>query len=161
MSVGSAPIGSAPKGIEMPGVWSVSCCGLVKLSRADVQLALHGAKTGLYSPTIGSAPTLPVPESSVSAALEEADLHLMLCLAASDRSRKRVGELLRSKGADGVMLMALREDDPLARMAEGRRCPSCPVAARSVRFPGGTWTSTTSAERARRSSTWSRAAGLA
>ncbi|MFJ2241068.1 LacI family DNA-binding transcriptional regulator [Streptomyces sp. NPDC087859] len=48
-----------------------------------------------------------------SAALEEADLHLMLCLAASDRGRKRVAELLRSRGADGVMLMALREDDPL------------------------------------------------
>ncbi|MEU9791482.1 LacI family DNA-binding transcriptional regulator [Streptomyces sparsogenes] len=53
-----------------------------------------------------------------SAALEEADLHLMLCLAASDRGRRRVGELLRSKGADGVMLMALRVDDPLTRMAE-------------------------------------------
>ncbi|MCQ8195228.1 LacI family DNA-binding transcriptional regulator [Streptomyces rugosispiralis] len=58
-----------------------------------------------------------------SAALEEADLHLMLCLAASDRSRKRVGELLRSKGADGAMLMALREDDPLARMAEEAEIP--------------------------------------
>ncbi|WP_410535822.1 LacI family DNA-binding transcriptional regulator [Streptomyces sp. KL2] len=52
-----------------------------------------------------------------SGALEEADLHLMLCLAASDRGRKRVEELLRSKGADGVMLMALREDDPLIRTA--------------------------------------------
>ncbi|MEU6668003.1 LacI family DNA-binding transcriptional regulator [Streptomyces sp. NPDC046727] len=58
-----------------------------------------------------------------SAALEEADLHLMLCLAASDRGRKRVEELLRSKGADGVMLMALREDDPLARMAEEAQMP--------------------------------------
>ncbi|WP_151770059.1 LacI family DNA-binding transcriptional regulator [Streptomyces abyssomicinicus] len=58
-----------------------------------------------------------------SAALEEADLHLMLCLAASDRGRKRVEELFRSKGADGVMLMALREDDPLARMAERATMP--------------------------------------
>ncbi|MFF9277029.1 LacI family DNA-binding transcriptional regulator [Streptomyces griseosporeus] len=58
-----------------------------------------------------------------SAALEEADLHLMLCLAASDRGRKRVAELLRSRGADGVMLMALREDDPLARMAEEAQMP--------------------------------------
>ncbi|EFE65529.1 LacI family DNA-binding transcriptional regulator [Streptomyces viridosporus] len=58
-----------------------------------------------------------------SGALEEADLHLMLCLAASDRGRKRVGELLRSKGADGVMLMALREDDPLIRMAEEAEMP--------------------------------------
>lgn len=59
----------------------------------------------------------------VSAALEEADLHLMLCLAASDRGRKRVEELLRSKGADGVMLMALRQDDPLARMADQAQMP--------------------------------------
>ncbi|MET9118891.1 LacI family DNA-binding transcriptional regulator [Streptomyces longwoodensis] len=58
-----------------------------------------------------------------SAALEEADLHLMLCLAASDRGRKRVEELLRCRGADGVMLMALREDDPLARLAEEADLP--------------------------------------
>ncbi|MGR4881109.1 LacI family DNA-binding transcriptional regulator [Streptomyces sp. LARHCF249] len=58
-----------------------------------------------------------------SAALEDADLHLMLCLAASDRGRRRVEQLLRSKGADGVMLMALREDDPLARMAEEAEMP--------------------------------------
>ncbi|MGX5210832.1 LacI family DNA-binding transcriptional regulator [Streptomyces violaceus] len=58
-----------------------------------------------------------------STALEEADLHLMLCLAASDRGRKRVEDLFRSKGADGVMLMALREDDPLAGMAEEAEMP--------------------------------------
>ncbi|MFF0477720.1 LacI family DNA-binding transcriptional regulator [Streptomyces sp. NPDC004284] len=58
-----------------------------------------------------------------SAALEEADLHLMLCLAASDRGRRRVEQLLRFKGADGVMLMALREDDPLARMAQEAEMP--------------------------------------
>ncbi|MFF8973540.1 LacI family DNA-binding transcriptional regulator [Streptomyces sp. NPDC014995] len=58
-----------------------------------------------------------------STALEEADLHLMLCLAASDRGRKRVEELFRSKGADGVMLMALREDDPLTGMAEEAEMP--------------------------------------
>ncbi|KAF4408509.1 MULTISPECIES: LacI family DNA-binding transcriptional regulator [Streptomyces] len=58
-----------------------------------------------------------------SAALEEADLHLMLCLAASDRGRKRVEELFRSKGADGVMLMALREGDPLTRTAEEAAMP--------------------------------------
>ncbi|MEV7565731.1 LacI family DNA-binding transcriptional regulator [Streptomyces tanashiensis] len=58
-----------------------------------------------------------------SAALEDADLHLMLCLAASDRGRRRVEQVLRAKGADGVMLMALREDDPLARMAEEAEMP--------------------------------------
>ncbi|MEV3973069.1 LacI family DNA-binding transcriptional regulator [Streptomyces sp. NPDC050698] len=58
-----------------------------------------------------------------SQALEEADLHLMLCLAASDRGRKRVEELLRSRSADGVMLMALREGDPLAGAAEEADMP--------------------------------------
>ncbi|MCX3290176.1 LacI family DNA-binding transcriptional regulator [Streptomyces sp. NEAU-H22] len=58
-----------------------------------------------------------------SQALEEADLHLMLCLAASDRGRTRVEELLRSRGADGVMLMALRENDPLTRMAQEAEMP--------------------------------------
>jgi DNA-binding LacI/PurR family transcriptional regulator len=58
-----------------------------------------------------------------SQALDEADLHLMLCLAASDRGRKRVEELFRSKGADGVMLMALRKDDPLAALAEEAEMP--------------------------------------
>ncbi|MFG2576706.1 LacI family DNA-binding transcriptional regulator [Streptomyces sp. NPDC048481] len=58
-----------------------------------------------------------------SEALEEADLHLMLCLAASDRGRARVAELLRSRGADGVMLMALREDDPLVRTAREAEMP--------------------------------------
>ncbi|MEV0977300.1 LacI family DNA-binding transcriptional regulator [Streptomyces sp. NPDC049915] len=58
-----------------------------------------------------------------SAALEEADLHLMLCLAATERARKRVAELLRSKGVDGAMLMALREDDPLARMIDDAQIP--------------------------------------
>ncbi|MFC9701371.1 LacI family DNA-binding transcriptional regulator [Streptomyces sp. NPDC056943] len=58
-----------------------------------------------------------------SAALEDADLHLMLCLAASDRGRRRVEQLLRSKGADGVMLMALREDDPLAHTAQEAEMP--------------------------------------
>ncbi|MEU3744061.1 MULTISPECIES: LacI family DNA-binding transcriptional regulator [Streptomyces] len=58
-----------------------------------------------------------------SAALEDADLHLMLCLAASDRGRRRVEQLLRSKGADGVMLMALRQDDPLAHMAQEAEMP--------------------------------------
>ncbi|QNP68130.1 LacI family DNA-binding transcriptional regulator [Streptomyces roseirectus] len=58
-----------------------------------------------------------------SDALDEAELHLMLCLAASDRGRKRVAELLRSKGVDGVILTALREDDPLLRLAEESEVP--------------------------------------
>ncbi|GAA3291921.1 hypothetical protein GCM10020295_09890 [Streptomyces cinereospinus] len=65
-------------------------------------------------------------------ALEEADLHLMLCLAASDRGRKRVEQLLRSKGPTASCSW------PCARTTRWRRwprtptCPSCSAAARSV-----------------------------
>lgn len=59
----------------------------------------------------------------VSAALEDADLHLMLCLANSDRGRARVERLLRSGGVDGVMMMALHEDDPLAGLADKTSTP--------------------------------------
>ncbi|MGW1037783.1 LacI family DNA-binding transcriptional regulator [Streptomyces antibioticus] len=59
----------------------------------------------------------------VSAVLEEADLNLMLCLAASERGRSRVEHLLRSGGVDGVMMMALHEDDPLAVLAEQTATP--------------------------------------
>ncbi|WP_432138116.1 MULTISPECIES: LacI family DNA-binding transcriptional regulator [unclassified Streptomyces] len=74
-------------------------------------------------PSIFADPFFAQVIAGASAALEESDLYLMLCLAASDRSRKRVEELFRSKGADGVMLMALREDDPLVRMAEDAAMP--------------------------------------
>ncbi|MFD8570133.1 LacI family DNA-binding transcriptional regulator [Streptomyces sp. NPDC059639] len=59
----------------------------------------------------------------VSGALEEADLHMMLCLAATPRGRERVEQLVRSRAVDGVMLMALNEDDPLARLAKETPLP--------------------------------------
>ncbi|MEO3755821.1 LacI family DNA-binding transcriptional regulator [Streptomyces sp. B6B3] len=58
-----------------------------------------------------------------SAALEEADLHLMLCLAAADRGRRRLEELLRARGVDGVMLMAVRENDPVLHIARETELP--------------------------------------
>lgn len=61
--------------------------------------------------------------AGVASALEEAELHLMLCLAASDRGRKRVEDLLRSRGVDGVMMMALHAHDPLAHLAEETALP--------------------------------------
>jgi DNA-binding LacI/PurR family transcriptional regulator len=60
----------------------------------------------------------------VSAVLEETDFHLMLCLSASDRGQARVKSLLRTRGADGVMLMALRGDDPLARIVQKAGLPT-------------------------------------
>lgn len=56
--------------------------------------------------------------AGVSAALETTDLVLMLALASSRHGRERVQRVLRSRRADGVMLLALRGDDPLYRLAE-------------------------------------------
>lgn len=47
-------------------------------------------------PSIFASPFFDQVIVGASAALEKSGLHLMLCLAASGRSRKRVGELLRS-----------------------------------------------------------------
>ena len=51
--------------------------------------------------------------AGVSAALERTDLMLMLALADSEHGRARLERILRSRRADGVMLMALHGDDPL------------------------------------------------
>ncbi|GAA2992774.1 LacI family DNA-binding transcriptional regulator [Streptomyces drozdowiczii] len=61
--------------------------------------------------------------AGVAGALEEADLHMMLCVAATARGRERVEQLVRSRVVDGVMLMALHEGDPLARIAKESRLP--------------------------------------
>ncbi|MGV9374194.1 LacI family DNA-binding transcriptional regulator [Nonomuraea sp. NPDC003707] len=53
----------------------------------------------------------------VNAVLEETDLELLLILAASERGRNRLARVLQSRRADGVMLLALRENDPLAKVA--------------------------------------------
>jgi DNA-binding LacI/PurR family transcriptional regulator len=52
----------------------------------------------------------------VSAAIEDTDLHLLLCLASSGRGRSRLMNLLHARGVDGIMLMALHGDDPLTRI---------------------------------------------
>lgn len=59
----------------------------------------------------------------VSAALEKTDLELMLVLANTPDGRARLQRVLRSRRADGVMLMALRADDPLNRLAEQTDLP--------------------------------------
>jgi DNA-binding LacI/PurR family transcriptional regulator len=59
----------------------------------------------------------------VSEALEETELHLLLCLATSVHGQNRLTNLLRTRGADGMMLMALRGDDPLARIAHQAGLP--------------------------------------
>lgn len=53
----------------------------------------------------------------VSTALERSDLDLTLMLVSSDSSRARLERVLRTRRADGVMLMAMRDGDPLHRVA--------------------------------------------
>jgi DNA-binding LacI/PurR family transcriptional regulator len=55
--------------------------------------------------------------AGVSAALERTDLVLMLALADSELGRARLERILRSRHADGIMLMGLHGDDPLYRLA--------------------------------------------
>jgi DNA-binding LacI/PurR family transcriptional regulator len=55
--------------------------------------------------------------AGVSAALDRTDLLLMLALADSDLGRGRLERVLRSRHADGIMLMGLHGDDPLYRLA--------------------------------------------
>jgi len=60
----------------------------------------------------------------VSAALEETDLHLLLCLASSGRGRSRLTNLLHTRGVDGIMLMALHGDDPLTGIVRQAGLPA-------------------------------------
>ena len=45
----------------------------------------------------------------INAALEKTDLVLMLLLAETERGRERLSRVLRSRRADGIMLLALHE----------------------------------------------------
>lgn len=59
----------------------------------------------------------------VATVLEKADLDLTLVLASSANGQARIERLLRSRRTDGVMLMALRRDDPLSRVADATDLP--------------------------------------
>ncbi len=59
----------------------------------------------------------------INAALEKTDLVLMLLLADSERGRERLERVLRSRRADGIMLLALHGDDPLYRLAQSLDLP--------------------------------------
>lgn len=60
----------------------------------------------------------------VTAALEDTDLDLKLLLCHSERGHDRVRRMLRRPRADGVMVMALRGDDPLQRIVEASGLPT-------------------------------------
>ncbi len=78
-----------------------------------VVLALSSDEPGLFADPFFAEVTV-----GVSAALEQTELELILLLANTVRGKERLRQMLRSRRADGVMLMALRGDDPLGRLAE-------------------------------------------
>jgi DNA-binding LacI/PurR family transcriptional regulator len=59
----------------------------------------------------------------VNSVLEETELELMLLLATSTRGQTRLEQLLRTRQADGVMLMSMHGDDPLAALADKADVP--------------------------------------
>jgi len=59
----------------------------------------------------------------ISSVLEDTDLELMLMMATSSRGQTRLEQLLRTRQADGVMLMSMHGDDPLAQLAEKADVP--------------------------------------
>jgi DNA-binding LacI/PurR family transcriptional regulator len=59
-----------------------------------------------------------------STALEKTDLHLMLSLASTGHGQQRLESFLQTRGADGVMLAALRGDDALIDIAARSGLPT-------------------------------------
>ena len=57
-------------------------------------------------------------------ALEKTDLHLMLSLASTGHGQQRLENFLQTRGADGVMLAALRGDDALIDVAARSGLPT-------------------------------------
>lgn len=103
---------------ELDYVPNTTARALATRQRGAVALVISGE-----APSIFADPFFAKVIVGASAALEEADLHLMLCLAASDRSRRRLAELLRARGVDGAMLMAVRENDPVLHIAGEAEVP--------------------------------------
>lgn len=60
----------------------------------------------------------------INAALEKTDLVLMLLLADTERGRERLERVLRSRRADGMMLLALHGEDPLYQLAQRLELPT-------------------------------------
>ena len=95
-----------------------SARALVTQQTGTVVLAISGENPELFTDPFFAQVIV-----GVFATLEHTDLQLILCLANSDRSRARLKNLLRTGGADGVIVMALRGDDPVAHIVEKSSVP--------------------------------------
>ncbi|WP_371544190.1 LacI family transcriptional regulator [Streptomyces sp. NBC_00554] len=103
---------------ELGYVPNVAARSLASQRRGAVVLAISSDDPALFA-NLFFAEVI----TGVNAVIEETDLELLLVLAASERGRARLARILRSRGADGVMLLALRENDPLAKVAEAGGVP--------------------------------------
>lgn len=83
-----------------------------------VVLAVSSDEPGLFADPFFAEVTV-----GVSSHLEQTDLELVLLLANTPRGKERLRLILSSRRADGVMLMAVRGDDPLGRLAEETDLP--------------------------------------
>ncbi|MFF1411526.1 LacI family DNA-binding transcriptional regulator [Streptomyces sp. NPDC058289] len=98
---------------ELDFVPNPSAQALASRRVGAVVLAVSSDEPGLFADPFFAEVVV-----GVSAALEQTELELILLLANTPRGRERFERLLRSRRADGVMLMALRGDDPLGRLGE-------------------------------------------
>ncbi|MEV0092778.1 LacI family DNA-binding transcriptional regulator [Streptomyces sp. NPDC050738] len=103
---------------ELGYVPSMAARSLASQRRGAVVLAISSDDPALFA-NLFFAEVI----SGVNAVIEETDLELLLVLAASERGRARLTRILQSRGADGVMLLALRENDPLSKVAENGGVP--------------------------------------
>ncbi|WP_405923467.1 LacI family DNA-binding transcriptional regulator [Streptomyces sp. NBC_00035] len=103
---------------ELGYVPNVAARSLASQRRGAVVLAISSDDPALFA-NLFFAEVI----TGVNAVIEETDLELLLVLAASERGRARLARILKSRGADGVMLLALRENDPLAKVAEAGGVP--------------------------------------
>jgi DNA-binding LacI/PurR family transcriptional regulator len=83
-----------------------------------VVLAVSSDEQGLFADPFFAEVTV-----GVSSFLEQTDMELVLLLANTPRGKERLRRILSSRRADGVMLMAVRGDDPLGRLAEQTELP--------------------------------------
>ncbi|GAA5102739.1 LacI family DNA-binding transcriptional regulator [Haloechinothrix salitolerans] len=103
---------------EVGYIPNVSARSLATQRRGAVVLAISSDDPALFA-NLFFAEVI----TGVNAVIEETDLELLLFLAASERGRERLARILRSRGADGVMLLALRENDPLSKLADASGLP--------------------------------------
>ncbi|WP_329262474.1 LacI family transcriptional regulator [Streptomyces sp. NBC_01478] len=103
---------------ELGYVPNVAARSLASQRRGAVVLAISSDDPALFA-NLFFAEVI----TGVNAVMEETDLELLLILAAGERGRDRLTRILQSRGADGVMLLALRDHDPLAKVAEAGNVP--------------------------------------